>query len=133
MSSRTGMIRTTLALGIALTLAAPLTASAQAPQGAGPAGAPPAGAQGGGGGRGGGGGGAPPYLPAADARDLRSVLFNWGWHMGMLRSDQELDLVTSLEYQGKGTVQGNGEPCNVTKYRTSINYHVSGERIQITG
>jgi hypothetical protein len=141
MSSR-GLIRTTIALGIALTLAAPLTANAQAGQGAGRAGAaapqaggpPPAGAQGGGGGgRGGRGGGAPPYLPAADARDLRSVLFNWGWHLGMLRSDQELDLITSLEYQGKGTVQVNGQPCNVTKYRTSVNYHVSGERIQITG
>src|SRR5262245_20268015 len=132
-----GMIRTTIALGIALTLSAPLTASAQAPQGAGPAGAPPAGAQGGGragggraggGGGGRGGGGAPQYTPAADARDLRSVLFNWGWHMGMLRGEAEHDLMNSLEYQGKGTVQVNGQPCNVTKYRTSINYHVSGER-----
>ena len=61
------------------------------------------------------------------------MLFNWGWHLGMLRSDQELDLITSLEYQGKGTVQVNGQPCNVTKYRTSINYQTSGERIQITG
>jgi hypothetical protein len=135
------MIRTAIALGIALTLGAPLTANAQAGQGAGPApaqggGAAPAGAQGGGraGGRGGGrGAAAPPYAPAADARDLRSVLFNWGWHMGMLRGDQELDLITSLEYQGKGAVQVNGQPCNVTKYRTSINYHVSGERIQMTG
>jgi len=129
MSSRQGMIRTTIALGIALTLSAPLTASAQAPQGAGPAGAPPAGAQGGRGGR----GGAPPYTPAPGARDLRSVLHNWGWHMGMLRGEAEIDLVASLEYQGKGTLQVNGQPCNVTKYRTSINYHVSGERIQITG
>src|SRR5262245_27047764 len=139
MASRTGMIRTTIALGIAFALAAPLTASAQGGQGAGPAGAPPAGAQGGGragGGRAGGGrgGGAPqPYLPAADAKDLRSVLFNWGWHMGMLRGEAEYDLGNSLEYQGKGTVQVNGQPCNVTKYRTSINYHVSGERIQMTG
>jgi len=141
MSSR-GMIRTTIALGIALTLAAPLMASAQGGQGAGPAGAPPAGAQGGGragggragGGGGGRGGGAPqPYVPAADAKDLRSVLFNWGWHMGMLRGEAEYDLMNSLEYQGKGTVQVNGQPCNVTKYRTSINYHVSGERIQMTG
>ena len=136
MSSRQGLIRTTLALGIALTLGAPLTAGAQAGQGAGAAppqagGPPPAGAQGGGGGR--GGRGAPPYTPAAGARDLRSVLFNWGWHMGMLRSDQELDLIASLEYQGKGTVQVNGQPCNVTKYRTSINYQTSGERVQITG
>jgi hypothetical protein len=53
--------------------------------------------------------------------------------MGMLRGEAEIDLVASLEYQGKGTVQVNGQPCNVTKYRTSINYHVSGERIQITG
>jgi hypothetical protein len=145
MSSRPGMIRTTIALGIALTLAAPLTASAQGgraagaapaqgagapPAGAQGAGAPPAGAQGGGRGR---GGGAPPYTPAAGARDLRSVLFNWGWHLGMLRSDQERDVFASLEYQGKGTMQVNGQPCNVTKYRTSINYQTSGERIQITG
>src|SRR5262245_27338531 len=134
MASRERLLCTTLALGIALTLAAPPTASAQAPQGAGPAGAPPAGAQRGvGGGRGGRGGGAQNYTPAADARDLRAVLFNWGWHLGMLRSDQELDLIASLEYQGKGTVQVNGQPCNVTKYRTSINYQTSGERIQITG
>ena len=37
MASRQGMIRTTIALGIALTLGAPLTASAQAGGGAGPA------------------------------------------------------------------------------------------------
>src|SRR5687768_15495652 len=106
MASRRGMSRTTIALGIALTLGAPLTARAQAGQGAGPVaaqggGAAPAGAQGGGGGR----GGPPPYTPAAGARDLRSVLFNWGWHLGMLRSDQERDIVASLEYQGKGTMQ----------------------------
>ena len=39
----------------------------------------------------------------------------------------------SLEYQGKGTMQVDGQPCNVTKYRTSISYQTSGERIQITG
>jgi hypothetical protein len=130
------MIRTTIALGLALTLGAPVMASAQG-AGAGPApgprggGAP--GAQGGGGGGGRGRGGAPPYTPAPGAKDLRAVLHNWGWHMGMLRSDQELDLVTSLEYQGKGTMQVGGQPCNLTMYRSSINYHVSGERIQLTG
>ena len=126
MASRQGMIRTTIALGISLTLGAPLTASAQAGQGAGPVAAQ----QGGGGGR---GSGPPPYTPAPGARDLRSVLFNWGWHLGMLRSDQERDIVASLEYQGKGTMQVNGQPCNVTKYRSSISYQNSGERIQITG
>jgi hypothetical protein len=73
------------------------------------------------------------YTPAAGAKDLRAVLFNWGWYMGMLRSDQERDLMMSLEYMGKGTVQVDGQPCNATKYRTSISYQTSGERIQITG
>src|SRR5688500_5996845 len=136
MASRQGMIRTTLALGIAFALAAPPTASAQAGQGAGPApaqgaGAPPAGAQGGG--RGGGRGGAPPYTPTPGARDQGSVRHNGGGHLGMLRGEAEIDLITSLEYQGKGTMQVGGQPCNVTKYRSSINYQVSGERIQITG
>src|SRR5688572_23455702 len=141
MASQQGMIRTTIALGIALTLAAPLTASAQGAGGGEQPAAPAqgagggAGAQAGGGGQGGGRGrgGPPPYTPAADARDLRSVLHNWGWHLGMLRSDQERDIVASLEYQGKGTMQVGGQPCNVTKYRSSINYQTSGERIQITG
>src|SRR5688572_31702224 len=76
---------------------------------------------------------APPYTPAPGARDLRSVLHNWGWHLGMLRGEAEIDLIASLEYQGKGTMQVGGQPCNVTKYRSSINYQVSGERIQLTG
>jgi hypothetical protein len=53
--------------------------------------------------------------------------------MGMLRSSEERDLIMSLEYQGKGAIQVDGQPCNVTKYRTSISYQTSGERIQITG
>ena len=137
MASRQGMIRTTIALGIAVTLGAPLTASAQAGGGAGPAPAqqgggaqPAAGAQGGG--RGGGrGAGPPPYTPAPGARDLRSVLFNWGWHLGMLRSDQERDIIASLEYQGKGTMQVDGQPCTLTKYRISTSYQTSGQRTQI--
>ena len=63
------------------------------------------------------GGGGPPYTPAADARDLRSVLFNWGWHMGMLRSSEERDLIASLEYQGNGTMQVDGQPCTLTNSR----------------
>jgi hypothetical protein len=53
--------------------------------------------------------------------------------MGMLRSSEERDLIMTLEYQGKGTIQVDGQPCNVTKYRTSISYQTSGERIQYTG
>ncbi|HVS22611.1 MAG TPA: hypothetical protein VMU03_02705, partial [Gammaproteobacteria bacterium] len=58
------------ALGLALTIGAPLTASAQGGFFATPQ--PP-----------------PVYTPAKDAKDLKSVLFNWTWHMGMLRGVDE--------------------------------------------
>src|SRR5215470_3475660 len=127
------------AIAVALTICAPSSGIAQA-RGAAPAGAP---AQGGGGAGAGGGagqgggrggrGGAALYTPAAGAKDLKAVLFNWAWYTGMLRSSEEYDLIMSLEYQGKGTMQVDGQPCNVTKYRTSISYQTSGERIQYTG
>lgn len=74
----------------------------------------------------------PPYRPAKDAKDLRSVLFNWTWYMGMLRGVDEHELITSLEYQGKGTMQVDGQPCTLTKYRVSTNYQYPGQRIQYT-
>jgi len=74
----------------------------------------------------------PPYRPAAGAKDLRSVLFNWTWYMGMLRGVDEHELVSSLEYQGKGTIQVDGQPCTLTKYRVSTSYQVSGQRVQYT-
>jgi hypothetical protein len=113
---------TSVAIAVALTISALSPAIAQTP-----AGAPARG-----GGRG-GRGGAPQYTPAPGAKDLKAVLFNWAWYMGMLRSSEERDLIMSLEYQGKGTMQVDGQPCTVTKYRTSISYQTSGERIQYTG
>jgi hypothetical protein len=74
----------------------------------------------------------PPYRPAKDAKDLRAVLFNWTWYMGMLRGVDEHELVTSLEYQGKGSMQVDGQPCTLTKYRVSINYQYPGQRVQYT-
>jgi hypothetical protein len=74
----------------------------------------------------------PPYRPAKDAKDLRSVLFNWTWYMGMLRGVDEHELITSLEYQGKGAIQVDGQPCTLTKYRASTNYQYPGQRIQYT-
>src|SRR5580704_12379102 len=74
----------------------------------------------------------PPYRPAKDAKDLRSVLFNWTWYMGMLRGVDEHELVTSLEYQAKGAIQVDGQPCTLTKYRVSTNYQYPGQRVQYT-
>jgi hypothetical protein len=74
----------------------------------------------------------PPYRPATGAKDLRSVLFNWTWHLGMLRGVDEHELIVSLEYEGKGTVQVDGQPCATTKYRISTSYQTPGQRTQIT-
>jgi hypothetical protein len=124
-----------IAIAVALTVSEPFSAFAQAGGSAPTAPAQGAGAPGGSGPAGGrpGRGGGPRYTPAAGAKDLKAVLFNWAWYMGMLRSSEERDLLMTLEYQGKGTIQVDGQPCNVTKYRTSISYQTSGERIQYTG
>jgi hypothetical protein len=72
------------------------------------------------------------YRPAKGAKDLRSVLFNWTWYMGMLRGVDEHELVSSLEYQGKGAIQVDGQPCTLTKYRVSTSYQTPGQRVQYT-
>jgi hypothetical protein len=74
----------------------------------------------------------PPYRPAAGAKDLRAVLFNWTWYMGMLRGVDEHELIASLEYQGKGAIQVDGQPCTLTKYRVSTSYQTPGQRVQYT-
>ena len=135
MSFRRNLFWTSVAFAAALTIGVTSMAAAQAGGGAGPAAgaqAAPAG-QGQGQGQGRGRGGAPPYTPAAGAKDLKAVLFNWAWYTGMLRSGEEYDLLMSLDYHGKGTMQVGGQPCNVTKYQSDISYQTSGERIQITG
>jgi hypothetical protein len=72
------------------------------------------------------------YTPAPGAKDLKAVLFNWMWHMGMLRGPQEIEAVATLEHQATGTVVVDGQPCKLAKYRVSTNYQVSGQRIQYT-
>ena len=77
--------------------------------------------------------GPPPklYTPEPGAKDLKAVLFHWTWHMGMLRGVSEPEIVATLEYQGKGTMQVSGQPCTLTKYRVSTNYQTPGQRTQI--
>src|SRR5919108_2904123 len=101
MDFRRRMIWTSVAIGVVFTICALSAAGAQAP---GANREPP-----------------PPYRPAPGAKDLRAVLFNWTWYMGMLRGVDEHELIVSLEYQGKGTIQVGGQPCILTKYRVSTN------------
>jgi hypothetical protein len=98
-------------LGVVLAIGAPLTAAAQTPPGAAPG---------------------APYTPAKDAKDLKAVLFNWFWHQGMLKGTDERDMVATLEYQGKGTIQVDGQPCTLSKFRTSTNYQTFTQRTQYT-
>ena len=70
------------------------------------------------------------YTPATGAKDLRAVLFNWMWHMGMLKGTDERDMVGTLEYQGKGSIQVDGQPCTLSKFRASTNYQTFTQRIQ---
>jgi len=112
MAFRQNLIRMRTALGVILTVSALSTAGAQAPRASRE---PP-----------------PPYRPAAGAKDLRAVLFNWTWYMGMLRGVDEHELIVSLEYQGKGAIHVDGQPCLLTKYRVSTSYQTPGQRTQYT-
>ena len=110
MSLRKNMIWARIALAIVFTIGGAFTAGAQGPFG-------PV---------------KEPYTPAADAKDLKSVLFKWMWSMGMLKGHDERDMVATLEYQGKGTIQVDGQPCTLTKYRASTNYQTFSQRINYT-
>src|SRR3990167_6522935 len=109
MDSRRRMSWISVALGVVLAVGVPLTAGAQTPPGAART---------------------EPYTPAKEAKDLKAVLFNWMWGMGMLKGHDERDMVASLEYQGKGTIQVDGQPCTLSKYRASTNYQTFSQRIQ---
>ena len=96
MTFRRNLIWTSAAFAAALTVGVPSMAGAQAPPGAGPGpGAQAPAGQGQGRGR---GRGAPPFTPAPGAKDLKAVMFNWGWYTGMLRSSEEYDLLMTLDY-----------------------------------
>jgi hypothetical protein len=128
MSIRRSVATGAIAAAIALSCALPAAAQGQG----GGAAAPAQGGARGGGGRGGGfGGGPPPYTPAPDAKDMKAVLYNWTWHMGMLRGQSEPELIGTLKYDAEGTVQVDGQPCTLTKYHVDANYQIPGARTEI--
>ena len=45
----------------------------------------------------------------------------------MLRGQAEPELVATLEYQAEGTIEVDGQPCILTKYRISANYRIPGK------
>jgi len=67
----------------------------------------------------------------APGGDLKTVLFDWANHMGMLRGVEERDQIATLEYLGTGNLSIDGQPCKLTKYRVTINYQMTGMRAEI--
>ncbi len=114
--------------------AAPQAPAAGGAQGRG-AGAPPGrpgGPGGGGAGAAGRGGRGAAYTPAPGSKELKDVLHNWTWHMGMLRSGAESELIKTLDYHGAGgSIQVNGQPCTLTRYHVQANYQIPGFRTDI--
>jgi hypothetical protein len=49
----------------------------------------------------------------------------------MLRGQAESELVGTLDYHAEGTVQVDGQPCTLTKFRLQANYQIPGYRTQI--
>ena len=116
-------------------------APAGAPQGQGGGAAGGAQGRGGPGGPGGAGGAAAgggrgrggAYTPPAGSKELKDVLYNWAWHMGMLRSGAESELVKTLDYYGaSGMFMVNGQPCTAVagKIHMQVNYQLPGYRVQ---
>src|SRR5947209_17903212 len=91
---------TRVALVVVLAIGGPLTAGAQGQRGA----------------------VAEPYTPAANAKDLRAVLFHCVWGMGMLKGHDARDTGASLEYQGRGPIPVDVHPYTLTRERTNTNY-----------
>ena len=66
---------------------------------------------------------------AAKATDLKTVLFEWANHMGMLRGVQQVESMATVEYLGTGSINVGGQQCKLTNYRALINYQTPGARI----
>ncbi len=68
--------------------------------------------------------------PKPDDRSVKATVYNMAWYMGMLRGNDEVDGVMTLEHQASGVIQVAGKPCTLSAYRQSINYFRNGARIQ---
>jgi hypothetical protein len=65
------------------------------------------------------------------AGGLKTVLYDWANHMGMLREIDEHDMIATLEFSATGMVTVGGQPCKLTRYHVEINYQMSGMRADI--
>ncbi len=66
------------------------------------------------------------------APELEAVLYDAANSLGILRTVEEIDSITSQEAWAEGTMNVDGQTFQVTNYRLSLNYYVTGMRVDIT-
>ena len=79
-------------------------------------------------------------LGAAQSSPARSLvweieegLYFAGNALGMLRTINEVDRVSSINYTGTGTALAGGKPCTLASYKAGVNYlRFSGMRVDFT-
>ena len=80
-----------------------------------------------------------PSLPATDverttvapptaAPDLESTLYKMADYLGMLRRQQDVDSIMTVDYRGTGTMTSGGQMRTVESYRGTVRYDVPGMR-----
>jgi len=71
----------------------------------------------------------PAPRPAGGVRELRQVLYDMADSIGMLRTAQEVDRLSSMNYWATGTILSGGQTCKVVDYKASVNWLLKGMRI----
>jgi hypothetical protein len=64
--------------------------------------------------------------------ELEATLYRAADVLGMLRSAQEVDRISSVNYWGTGTATVDGQPCTIQEYKGSVNYLHEGMRVDVT-
>jgi hypothetical protein len=64
--------------------------------------------------------------PPAEKTELQMVLYKAADAIGMLRTAQEVDRITTFEIWATGTMNVDGKPCTLKEYRASVRYPIPG-------
>ena len=70
--------------------------------------------------------------PPTVAPDLESTLYKMADYLGMLRRQQDVDSIITVDYRGTGTMTYGGQARNLESYRASVRYDVPGMRADFT-
>lgn len=70
--------------------------------------------------------------PPTVVPDLESTLYKMADYLGMLRRQQDVDSIITVDYRGTGTMTYGGQVRNLESYRASVRYDVPGMRADFT-